>query len=76
MAKMSDQSFQTLIQDEVTDAVNYYDTEFSGDRSETLDYYLGEKFGNEIENRSQVVATEVSDTIEFMMPTLKKMFQS
>ena len=76
MAKMSDQSFQTLIQDEVTDAVNYYDTEFSGDRSETLDYYLGEKFGNEIENRSQVVATEVSDTIEFMMPTLVKMFQS
>ena len=76
MAKMSDQSFQTLIQDEVTDAVNYYDTEFSGDRSETLDYYLGEKFGNEIENRSQVVATEVSDTIEFMMPTLIKMFQS
>ena len=76
MAKMSDQSFQTLIQDEITDAVNYYDTEFSGDRSETLDYYLGEKFGNEIENRSQVVATEVSDTIEFMMPTLIKMFQS
>ena len=70
MAKMSDQSFQTLIQDEITDAVNYYDTEFSGDRSEALDYYLGEKFGNEIENRSQVVATEVSDTIEFMMPTL------
>ena len=48
-------------------AVNYYDTEFSQDRANTLSYYLGGTFGNEVEGRSQVVATEVSDVIQYMM---------
>ena len=76
MPKMDDKDFQSLINDHMVDAVNYYDTEYSMDRAETLDYYLGEPFGNEVENRSQVVATEVSDTIEYIMPQLMKVFQS
>ena len=76
MPKMDDNNFQSLINDHMVDAVNYYDTEYSLERSETLDYYLGEPFGNEVENRSQVVATEVSDTIEYIMPQLMKVFQS
>jgi hypothetical protein len=73
---MDDKTFQSLINDHMVDAVNYYDTEYAMDRAETLDYYLGEPFGNEVENRSQVVATEVSDTIEYIMPQLMKVFQS
>ena len=73
---MDDASFKALIDDYVTEAVNYYDTEFSAERSETLDYYLGEPFGNEVEDRSQVVATETRDTIEYIMPQLMKVFQS
>ena len=76
MPHMDDNDFQSLINDHMVDAVNYYDTEYSLDRAETLDYYLGEPFGNEVENRSQVVATEVSDTIEYIMPQLMKVFQS
>ena len=76
MAKMDDSTFKALIDDHMVDAVNYYDTEFSADRAETLDYYLGEPFGNEVEDRSQVVATEVSDTIEYIMPQLMKVFSS
>ena len=76
MPKMDDKTFQSLINDHMVDAVNYYDTEYAMDRAETLDYYLGEPFGNEVENRSQVVATEVSDTIEYIMPQLMKVFQS
>jgi len=74
--KMEDDTFKSLVDDHMIDAVNYYDTEYSADRSETLDYYLGEPFGNEVEDRSQVVATEVSDTIEYIMPQLMKVFQS
>ena len=73
---MDDASFKALIDDYVTEAVNYYDTECSAERSETLDYYLGEPFGNEVEDRSQVVATETRDTIEYIMPQLMKVFQS
>ena len=73
---MDELRFRSILQHEIQSAVNYYDSEFSADRSEVLDYYLGQPFGNEVPNRSQVVATEVSDTIEYIMPSLMKMFAS
>jgi len=76
MAQMDDLRFRSVLQHEIQSAVNYYDTEFSSERTEILNYYLGEPFGNEVSNRSQVVATEVSDTIEYIMPSLMKMFAS
>lgn len=76
MAQMDELRFRSILQHEIQSAVNYYDSEYSADRSEILDYYLGQPFGNEVPNRSQVVATEVSDTIEYIMPSLMKMFAS
>tara|TARA_R100000664_G_C2758550_1_gene147528 strand:+ start:1260 stop:3242 length:1983 start_codon:yes stop_codon:yes gene_type:complete len=73
---MDNFDFKALVQNEIQAAVNYHDSSFSSDRSEILGYYLGDKFGNEQENRSQVVLTEVSDTIEFIMPQLLKIFAS
>ena len=73
---MDDINFRSIVQGEIQSAVNYYESEFSADRTDILNYYLGEPFGNEVENRSQVVATEVSDTIEFIIPSLMKMFAS
>ena len=74
MAKISDIEFQSILQNEIEQALGYYDTEFSQDRIEAMDYYLGEPFGNEQSDRSQVVATEVSDTIEQIMPSLMRIF--
>ena len=76
MPEMDDLRFRGVLQHEIQSAVNYYDSEFSQERSDILSYYLGDPFGNEVENRSQVVATEVSDTIEYIMPSLMKMFAS
>jgi hypothetical protein len=74
MAKMNDNEFQAIVRYEVQQALGYYDTEFSQDRIEAMDYYLGEPFGNEQSDRSQVVSTEVSDTIEHIMPSLMRIF--
>lgn len=76
MAKMDDLRFRSILQNEIQGAVNYHESEFSGNRQETMRYYLGEPLGNEVNDRSQVVATEVSDTIEYIMPSLMKMFAS
>jgi hypothetical protein len=51
-----------------------YDSKVSYDRAKALDYYFGEPLGNEVEGRSQVVTSEVSDTIEWILPQLLKMF--
>jgi len=74
MAKISDTEFQSILRNEIEQALGYYDTEFSQDRIDAMDYYLGEPFGNEQPDRSQVVATEVSDTIEHIMPSLMRIF--
>ena len=74
MPTMNPDDFSSLFRGEVEGAVNYYDTEFSQDRTDTLSYYLGDPFGNEVDGRSQVVATEVSDVIEYMMPSLMRVF--
>lgn len=73
---MDDFQFKALVNENIQNAVNYYDSEFASDRSKALDYYLGNKFGNEQENRSQVVLTDLADTIEFITPQLMKIFCS
>lgn len=44
------------------------------ERSRAIDYYLGRPFGNEVEGRSQVVSKDVSDTIEWIKPSLMNIF--
>ena len=74
MAKMNDIEFQGIVRNEIEQSIGHYDTEYSQDRIDAMDYYLGEPFGNEQPNRSQVVSTEVSDTIEHIMPSLMRIF--
>lgn len=46
------------------------------ERTENMDYYLGRPFGNEVDGRSEVVITDVADTIESIMPSLMRVFHS
>jgi len=66
--------FNALVRNEIENALGYYDSEYGTDRITAMNYYLGEDFGNEQEGRSQVVTTEVADTIEFIMPSLMRTF--
>ncbi len=74
MAKKDDIEFHGIVRNEIESAVNYHDTELSSDRIETMDYYLGEPFGNELDGRSAVVSSDVADTVEAMLPSLMKIF--
>lgn len=73
---MDDIELHSILRGEIESAVNYHDTEFAADRIEALNYYLGEPLGNEVEGRSQVIQTEVSDVVEMIIPQLMKMFTS
>jgi hypothetical protein len=44
------------------------------EREQALDYYLGKPYGDERPGRSQVVSREVADTIEWIMPSLLRIF--
>ena len=44
------------------------------DRAKALDYYLGSPLGNEIDGRSQVVSKDLFDTVEWIKPSLLRIF--
>ena len=50
--------------------------ELQKDRAEEMDYYLGRPFGNEVTGRSQVVSRDVADSIEWIKPSLLRVFTS
>lgn len=74
MAKMDDTEFKNIVRGEIQQAVGYHDAELQKDRIDAMNYYLGEPLGNEIEGRSSVIATETSDVIEMIMPSLMRVF--
>ena len=76
MAKMDDYQLGSIVSGEITDALNHFDSEYTEERLRALDFYLGEPLGNEVEGRSSVVATEVADTVEAIMPNLMRVFTS
>lgn len=45
-----------------------------GKREKMFKEYMGEPYGNEIKGRSQVVSTDIADTVEWIMPALMKIF--
>jgi len=44
------------------------------DRYNALNAYFARPLGNEVEDRSQIVMPELRDTVEWIMPTLMRMF--
>lgn len=46
------------------------------ERAQAMDYYLGRPFGNEVEGRSAVVSRDVADTLEWIKPSLLRIFTS
>jgi hypothetical protein len=74
MTTMTDSELRAVLSAEIDGAVAHLGGELAEQRRKALDYYLGEPFGNEIEGRSRVVSTDVADTIEWILPSLLKVF--
>lgn len=52
------------------------DSSLSTERARSIDDYLGQPYGNEVDGRSQVVSRDVHDTIEWIKPSLLRIFTS
>ena len=72
--EISNIELQSLLSNQIQNALGYLGGELSDSRAKSLEYYLGDKLGTEIDGRSQVVSTDVSDTIESLLPNLLRVF--
>jgi len=71
---MDEYKLKALIASEIQTSMGYLGGELTEQRTKSLEYYFGEPFGNEQDGRSQVVSTDVADTIESILPTIMRTF--
>ena len=72
--ELSDPKLRSLLSNQIENALGYLGGNLSESRRKSLEYYLGDKLGTEIDGRSQVVSTDVADTIESILPNLLRVF--
>lgn len=73
---VSDSDIQAIIRAELAGADGQANSELAVERGMNMDYYQGRPFGNEMEGRSSVVSSDVADTVEWILPTLIRIFCS
>ena len=74
--KLTEEELVTRIRGEITDSLGYMGDTISHQREQAMQYYYGLPFGNEVEGRSQFVDSTVQDTIEWIKPSLMRVFAS
>lgn len=71
---MDDPQFQSIVRQAIWQSQTYIDSYIAPEREAAQLAYLGGPQGDEEEGRSQVVLTEVRDTILAMLPSLLRIF--
>lgn len=74
--EMSEEEFSAVVGSAIDDAADYIDQYVAPMREAATAYYRGDLFGNEEENRSTIVLTEVRDTVLQVLPSLLRVFTS
>lgn len=73
---MDEETVRSHVMGWVNDALDYNTSELAQKRADALKYYLGEPLGNERPGKSKVVSRDIQETIDWIMPSLMKVFTS
>lgn len=78
--KLSERELIAIVDNELNNALGKMDTKMSNQRLQAMKYYLGDLVGNlappEAEGRSKIVSMDVADTVEWILPSLIRIFLS
>ena len=73
---MDDEDLLELLSAKEQSAANYVNGTLRAEREQSLREYYRQPYGTEDENWSTIVASDVSDTVEWILPALLKTFTS
>lgn len=71
---MNEHELKQALGRQIESATGASGDEISQQRANLYERYMGELYGDEVENRSSVVSTDVADTVEWIMPELMQIF--
>jgi hypothetical protein len=72
--KFSPEEIIAALEAEEAQAIDSTTGELANERAEALNRYRGAPLGNEVEGRSQIVDRSVMDTIEWIVPSLTRIY--
>jgi len=76
MAKMTDDELLDLLRRKEEASADYVHGQLGQEREQLMREYHRMPYGNEEEGNSQIVASDVSDSVEWVLPALLKVFTS
>jgi len=74
MARMKNSELESLLSAQQNNAVGALNSTIGQHRASLIDRYNGEPYGDEVDDRSKIVMTDVRDTIESIKPELMDIF--
>lgn len=74
MTNFTDDEIIQITDNYIEMSQSYVDDKLGPERRYAMDSYLQEKYGNEIDGRSQITTSDVQDTIEWVLPSLIRVF--
>lgn len=78
MAKLTDDEIRAITDAEIRQSMGFMGGKLSEARRKNEYYYLGQPIGDlappQVDGRSSVVSTDVADTVNWMLPSLLKIF--
>ena len=74
MAKMDELQLLALLNGKEEEAAGYVHGHLAGEREKAMREYFREPYGNEEEGWSTIVSSDVQDTVEWILPSLLKIF--
>jgi hypothetical protein len=72
--QLTDEQIIAALESEESLALDQSTGELATERAEALNRYRGAPLGNEVEGRSQIVDRSIMDTIEWIMPSLTRIY--
>jgi len=72
--KMDERELLAVLREEDRDSASFFSSELATVQAEAMERYYAEKYGDEVEGRSQVVTHDVEDAINWSMPHLMRLF--
>lgn len=68
------QNLKAILQAEIDNSIGFIESETVEDRKQSLQAYLRQPYGNEVEGKSSIVTGEVAEAIDGAMPPLMRIF--
>ena len=73
---INQEELKALVADEINNAIGYLESDTVQARADAMSYYFRDKYGTEVEGRSQVVTGEVAEAVDGALPQLIRVFTS